>query len=212
MVGVDVALTQFVEQDAQRAAVQAMLDGAINARLCVSATASGATIDVALANHRVGHGWPSGSNQDRRAWVELAAKSGATELLHVGSFPVGTPVNTAADPLAFVLRDHDFDKSGAEVELFAGAVTYTSAQLPAEVTSNVADPRYDNAVHKSYDVAQMPDQVTMQVNIRPLDYDLIEAVVKSGDLDPGTIAPLSTFTLAQTRLEWSASSGPCVGN
>ncbi len=211
MVGVDVALTKFPEQDAQRAAVQAFLDTAIDARLCVSQSAAGATIDVALANRRVGHNWPSGSNQDRRAWIELTAYAGGAAILQTGSVPADQAVSKALDPMALLLRDHIFDMDGKPTELFWQAATFDSKQLPAQVTSNTADPKYDNSVHAMYAVAQVPDRVTMQVNIRPLDYDLIDELVASGDLDPSTIAPLETFTLTNTRLEWTTAAGACVG-
>jgi hypothetical protein len=207
MVGVDLALTDFPERDEQKSAVQAFLDTAIEARVCVDGT----TIDVALANRQVGHNWPSGSNQDRRAWIQLTAYAGGTPILTTGDIPADKAVGKAADPFAFVLRDHLFDKDGKETELFWQAVKFTSTQLPAPVTSNTADPRYDNSAHKTYTVTQAPDRVTMQVNIRPVDYDLIEELVASGDLDPNSIGPLSTFTLAKTRLEWTTASGPCVG-
>jgi hypothetical protein len=210
MVGVDVATIDFPERDAQRAAVQALLDTAIDARLCVTPTAGGATIDVALANRQVGHNWPSGSNQDRRAWIELTASAKGAPLLETGKIPADGSVAKAADPLAFVLRDHIFDKDNKETELFWQAVRYTSAQLPASVTTNTTDPRYDNSVHNSYTVTLVPDDVVMQVNIRPIDYDLIDELVSSGDLDPQTVS-VTTFTLAPTRLEWQPNAGPCVG-
>jgi hypothetical protein len=208
MAGVDVALTDFPEKDAQHTAVQAMLDTAITARLCVNGT----SIDVALSNRKVGHGWPSGSNQDRRAWIQLTAYAGSDVVLDTGSIPANASVAQTADPLAFVLRDHLFDSAGAETALFWQAARYTSAQLPPEVTSNPASPKYDNSVHKVYPLDRAPDHVTMHVAIRPMDFDFIDELVRSGDLDPAAIAPLSTFILDQTRLDWTPASGACVGN
>src|SRR5262249_47333682 len=146
----DTALTPFPEADAQRAAVQKLLDDAVDARLCVQASGQGAKIDVALANRKVGHGFPSGSNQDRRAWIELSAFVGSTAVLETGKIPAHASVAAAADPVLFLLRDHIFAANGAETELFWQAVRFTSAQLPAALTSNPTDPAYDNSVHASY--------------------------------------------------------------
>ena len=40
------------------------LDSAIEAKLCVTASGTGADVEVTLSNTKVGHGFPSGSNQD----------------------------------------------------------------------------------------------------------------------------------------------------
>jgi hypothetical protein len=210
MAGVDVVLTDFAERDAQRKAVQANLDTAIDARLCVTPGATGAVIDVALANQRVGHNWPSGSNQDRRAWVELTASRAGAVVFESGKVDGAASVSKTLDATAFLLRDHLKDAQGAETDMFWQAASFTSAQLPAAVTSNPANSAFDNSVHKQFAVTDVPDRVDVQVNIRPIDYDLIESLVASGDLDPASIAPLSTFTLASTKLSWSSGGAPCV--
>lgn len=212
MVGVDLALTPFADKEHQRAAVQKMLDDAIDARLCVKPEGAGATIDVALINQRVGHNWPSGSNQDRRAWVELTAYAGGQPVLESGHVPDDVAVKDFVDPNLFLLRDHDYDDKDQETELFWRTVRFTSKQLPAAVTSNPASPEFDNSVHQLYPVAVKPDRVVMALKIRPVDHDLIETTASIGGLDRSTIDPLTTFTLAKTKLEWDATKGDCVAS
>lgn len=205
MVGVDVALTAFPGKDDQRAKVQRMLDDAIDARLCVDPSGSGAVIDVALINRRVGHAWPSGANQDRRAWIEITALAGGSVIFESGHVPDDVAVARFSDPNLFVLRDHDFDTAGNETERFWRAARFTTNQLPAAVTSNPANPKFDNSVHVAYVVATPPDRVFMAVKIRPIDHDLIELASQSRIVDLRGIDPTSTFTLAKTRIEWNAA-------
>ena len=42
----------------------------------------------------------------------------------------------------------------------------------------------------------------MRVKIRPLDFDLLDQLVASGDLDPGVAELVPTVTLTSTQLTW----------
>jgi nitrate/TMAO reductase-like tetraheme cytochrome c subunit len=209
MVGVDLALTPFPEKDRQREKTQQFLDDAIDARLCVERQAAGGfDVDVALRNQRIGHGWPSGSNQDRRAWIELTAYVGEKVVFESGHIPDDVAVSRFPEPNLFVLRDHDFDAQGLETDLFWRAARFTSNQLPAAKTS---DPRVDNSVHVKYLISAQADRVTMAVKIRPIDHDLLDELAASGDLDKTALDPIPTFTLQKTRHEWTAAHrDPCV--
>jgi hypothetical protein len=210
MVGVDLALVQFPAKDVQKSKVQAFLDGAIDARLCVRPQGAGATITVSLRNQHVGHAWPSGSNQDRRAWVEVTADAAGKEILHSGNVPDGTSVDSVQDPNIFVLRDHDTNASGQEDELFWRAVNLTSHQLPAATASDT-DPR-GTWVDATYPANVIPDRVTMALHIRPVDGGLLRVAQQVGGLDLGSLDPVPTFTLAKTQLEWTPDKNvPCVG-
>lgn len=213
MVGVDVALTPFPQKVEQRKMVEAFLDDAVNARLCVNedVTTSTANVEVTLKTEVVGHAWPSGSNQDRRAWIELTAFRGGSVIFESGHIPDGVAVEAARDANLFLLRDHDFDTQGVETELFWRTARFESKQLLPQRTSNPARPGYDNAVRTNYPLAAMPDRVTMAVKLRAIDFDLIETLEKEGVLDRRSFDPLPTFTLGKTKIEWTAASaGPCV--
>ena len=79
--GVDLALTPFPEAEAQRTAVQSLLDTTLQTALCVRGTGTNANLVVVVDNVASGHKWPSGAAQDRRAWFEVAAFSQGRELV-----------------------------------------------------------------------------------------------------------------------------------
>lgn len=201
MAGVDVALTSFPGKEDQRARVQNFLDDAISTRLCVTANGAGAQIDVALRNEKVGHGWPSGSNQDRRAWLEVVATKSNAVVFESGRIPDDASIASAADPDLFLLRDHDFDADGNETELFWRSAKFTSAQLapPSRATP-------DPTVHKTYATAAMPDTVTVVLKLRPVDFDFLAAA----EIDLASVDPIATFRLAGSERVWTASGPSCV--
>ncbi|HSO31443.1 MAG TPA: multiheme c-type cytochrome [Labilithrix sp.] len=209
MPGVDVALTPFPERESQRTGIQKMLDDAISAKLCVTAdAAAGVHVEVTLRSEKVGHSWPSGSAQDRRAWVEIEGTRGGAAAFASGRIPDDRSVAASADAQIFLLRDYDYDADGRETSLFWKTKTFKNVQLP--VASSLRSPEADRSVLHAYTFpGAMPDKVTMRVKIRPLDFDLLTELVTSGDLDPGVAALVPTITLASTQLTWQPG-GPCV--
>lgn len=201
MPGVDVALTPFPEMEAQRAAVQRDLDPAISAKLCVGAD----QIQVTLDNIFVGHGWPSGAMQDRRAWVELIAYRAGEVIFETGNVKEGEAVSKLADPAPWVLRDRILDEAGKEVHMFWDARSYESVQLPPSVTNDPRDARFFHAVTRTFYNVFAADRVTLRVRLRPMDFDVLDDLIASGDLEPTVRDRLSTFTLASTVIEWNKS-------
>lgn len=206
MPGVDVALTPFPETGPQRAAVQKSLDESLSAALCVTEDAvTGVHVEVTLRNEKVGHSWPSGAGQDRRAWVELEAKRGGSVAFSSGQVPDRTAVSKAADPAILLLRDRHYDENDVETPLFWRTVRVESSLLP--VASSSRRPESDYTLVRTYAFpGPMPDDVTMRVKIRPIDFDLVDELVASGDLDPATAERIPTFTLASTVLRWVPGS------
>ena len=209
MPGVDVALTQFPEMDAQRAGVQKLLDDSISAKLCVTVDpVAGVRVDVTLRSEKVGHSFPSGSAQDRRVWVDLEGFRGGVVAFASGQIPERKAVSTAGDPQIMLLRDYHYEADGRETELFWRTVTIKSVLLP--VASSSRGPESERSLVRTFKFpGTLPDSVKMQVKIRPLDYDLLDELVTSGDLDPTVAALLPTFALASTELSWVAGSD-CV--
>lgn len=206
MAAVDVAMIDFPERDAQRALVQKVLDAAVDARLCVTTGAAGAEAEVSLTNKRVGHGFPSGSTQDRRAWVEIIGYAGGSEVFSVGKIADDVSVASVADSSLILLRDHDYDADGRETHLFWRTIRFEGTQLAARLPNQ---PAGDSLVRK-YTLPDV-DRVTMRLRLRPMDHDLLQDLVESGDLDAEVAKRVTTFTLASTVLEWTkAAAGPCV--
>lgn len=201
MPGVDLALTAFPERETQRIAVKKILDDAISAKLCVTADAAGVRVEVTLRSERVGHSFPSGSAQDRRVWVELEGTRGGAVAFTSGQIPERKAVSASADSQILLLRDYHYDAEDHETELFWKTVRFKNVQLPVAPSLKSPDSAR-SIVHPYAFPGALPEKVTMRVKIRPLDFDLLDALVSSGDLDPGVADLVPTFVLASTQLTW----------
>jgi hypothetical protein len=207
MPAVDVALTPFFGADVQRTSVQRLLDSTILTKLCVKQTPLGIVADVTLDNAFAGHKFPSGANQDRRVWVELFAyKNGAT-MFSSGVVEDRKPASALVDPTFWLLRDKIFRTDGKETHLFWEAARVEPEQLPAALTNDPLDPTFIHSVTRTYNLAAPPDRVTMRVRMRPLDFDLLDDLVGSGDLDPQLLDKIPTYDLASGTKEWTIARG-----
>lgn len=209
MPAVDVALTPFNDEPAQREAVQRFLDTTLLAKLCVKQTPkAGLIAEVTLDNAFAGHKFPSGAAQDRRAWVELIAYRGGAQVFASGVVADKKAVTNVADPNLWVLRDKHFGADGKETHMFWETASYASELLPAATTADRSDPAFYHAVTKSYSLPlPTPDRVTMRVRMRPLDFDLLDDLVATRDLDPALLDRIPTFDLASTVKEWTMAGG-----
>ncbi|MBX3232404.1 MAG: hypothetical protein KIT84_22530 [Labilithrix sp.] len=208
MPGVDVALTPFFGVEEQRQAVQTFLDNTLLTELCVRVTPTdGPVAEVTLDNAFAGHGFPSGANQDRRAWVELIATKDGAPVLTSGVVEDRKAASKHEDPDYWLLRDKVFRPDGTETHMFWEAARFEAAQLPPAVTADTLDPRFIHSVKKSYRLPVIPDSVKMRVRMRPLDFDLLDDLVASGDLDPAILAQVPTWDLASGTREWTIAAG-----
>jgi hypothetical protein len=205
--GVDIALTPFPQTDAQRAGVQANLDPALVAKLCVQPPTAGDTVAVTLDNAFVGHDWPSGAVHDRRAWVEVTAYQGASTIFTSGAVPDGTSVDALTDPNLWLLKADLLDSQQNKVKFMWQATSENNVSLPVALTNDPNDPRYYHSVTKTYPVPPEADRVDIQVHIAPVALEVIDDLIASGDLDPSYRAKLPVFTLAGTHLEWTTAKG-----
>jgi hypothetical protein len=216
MVGVDVAITKFAEADDQRAAVQAALDPTLVSRLCVSITAGNVVAEVTLDNAFAGHDWPSGAAYHRRAWIELVAyDSTGAEIFHTGAVPDDQSLATQITKDASIVHfgAQMYDGTGAPVEMlwpatkidFGGNTPDTSFLLLPAVTNVPSDPAFVHAKNSDYTLPSDKEavKVTAAVHIRPVDYDFVDDLIASGDLDPALRTKLDTFTLGGTQLTWT---------
>jgi len=214
--GVDVALTDFPEIEAQKQAIQASLDTTLLAEICVRGAGSpGATIQVVLDNAGAGHKWPSGASQDRRAWVELKAYAGDQIVYQSGVVPDGQSVADITDPDLWWPRECMLDKDGKQVHMFWEAADFDENTLPGAVTNNMADPAfYSTHVVRTFPrptseppaLATPPDRVTMRVIMVPVGLDVLDDLIASGDLDPSFKDKMPSFVLAPTVLEWTEAA------
>ncbi|HKQ71318.1 MAG TPA: multiheme c-type cytochrome [Polyangiaceae bacterium] len=208
--GVDLALTPWPEKEAQRRAVQAFLDTSLQSTLCVNGFGDATTIMVVLDNVAAGHAWPSGSAQDRRAWIEVTAYSGEEIIFSSGSVADGASPTELIDPNLWLIRDCLFDQDNKEVHMFWEATSYTSNLLPVPITANRSDPAfYKQHVFKMYPegrgqtLPKAPDRVRLRVRMMAMGHDVLEGL----DLDPTILAEIPTFTVGR-ELVWTTAIDP----
>ncbi|MBX3209428.1 MAG: hypothetical protein KF764_30625 [Labilithrix sp.] len=207
MPAVDIAITPFFGVEAQRAAVQRLLDQTLITKLCVKQTPLGIVADVTLDNAFAGHAFPSGAAQDRRVWVELFAYKSGAVIFSSGVVEDRKAASALVDPNYWLLRDKNFTKDDRDTHLFWEAARVESELLPAAVTADPLDPRFIHSVTRSYPLPAAPDRVKMRVRMRPLDFDLLDDLVASGDLDPALLDKIPTWNLASATREWTSELG-----
>ena len=208
MVGVDIALTNFPGRDTQRQATQHELDHALMAELCVVPSAGGSEINVRIDNVSVGHRWPSGASQDRRAWVEIRAFKDGEVIFETGAFGDDEPI---IDENTWVFHDRGYDTSGEIAHMFWDIAYTEVSTLAANTTLDPTDPAYYHAQERSFPLSGIePDRVEMRVRIRPVGLDMLEDLVSSGDLEADIISQMPVFDLGSTVLQWNGPIGSCV--
>lgn len=204
--GADVALKDFPESDMQKSKIQDFLATSLQSAVCVGAGSAG--IEIVLDNVAAGHGFPSGSAQDRRVWVEVIAYANGMPFYTSGGDD--TPLDNP-DADLWLLRDCIFDEQQKPVHMFWEAATYESHQLPGQVTFDPLDPRfYKTHVFRSFPkaatLAMVPDRVTMRVRFQPIGLDVIDDLIGSGDLDPAIKSKMPTFDVGK-MVEWTPATG-----
>ena len=186
----------------QKKFVEQTLDPAISSKLCVVPAVDGVQLSVTLDNALVGHAWPSGATHNRRAWLELVAYTGADVAYSSGVVGPDEAVTASASPPLILLREQLFDDSGQPTFFMWNATTARSLLLaPA-----TGDPLHSTQT-AAVKVAANVDRVTARVRVRALDYDVVDALVASGDLAPSYARGLPTLSVAATVQEWTADRG-----
>jgi hypothetical protein len=209
---VDLPLTAFPGADAQaqRHSVQAQLDGVLQGTVCVDDVAR--RITVALDNVAVGHSWPSGASQDRRAWVEVTASAG-DQVIYRSGLAAGETAEDAADPDLWLIRDCIFDENQQEAHMFWQAASLTANALPGPVTPVLTDQSSFARTHlkRAYPVAApftvAPDRITLQVYLKAIGDDVLASLVESHDLDATVAAAVPRYQLGGgANLEWTRAT------
>jgi hypothetical protein len=199
------------------AAVQDALDNdSITGALCVSLNSG---IEVILDTPKLGHDWPSGASQDRRAWLEVIAYDGNNNVIYSsGVVPPGVavtdtaynPATDAGDPDLFLLRDCMFDAQGKETHNFWQAATRNGYELPPLASFDASALAYTSHIFLTYPgpnnrvrypmglLTEKPARVTLRLLLQPVGLDVLNDLVDSGDLSPdsGAIANMPTFSVS----------------
>lgn len=213
-VGVDVAVTEWPEKEAQLAGIERDLFGSILPKLCVTPVAGGYSVEYNLDNVFAGHAVPSGAGMDRRFWAEITVWRGDEIVLQTGVVAADQAVADVAetDPLLWQIRDFGRDADGEVAHMFWDVREVTSELLPAGVTNDMTDPRFNHSVSRFFDVVgEVPTRATAVVHVRPIGLDVLDDLIDSGHLSAAIRGAFPTFTLAGSQLEWTTADGPgCV--
>lgn len=220
--GVDLALTPFPQAAEQRAAVESALDVTLRAELCVVELPGAAVIEALLDNVGAGHRWPSGAAQDRRAWAEVRAFSGASEIYASGVVADGEPVSESTDPDLWLLRDYVTDSAGQEAHMFWEVAAYDNdcgtpgpgCTIPGAVTIDSASPDYyithvTRRFPRDTTISGVVDRVTLRMRIRPMALEVLDDLVQTGHLAASVKDAMPTLDLLPNReisdvtLEWT---------
>jgi Cytochrome c554 and c-prime len=189
--GVDLALVDWPEREAQKQAVQRALDDALRMSLCVRGTpASPADLMVTVANTS-GHKWPSGAAQHRRLWFEVTAYKDERVVYRTDGEDV------------WMLGDSLFDGAGQRTHRMWEAVTVESTLLPPWPT------RVQRSFPRTGALAEYPDRVTLQVRLQPFPLDFFDELFAAPEelgLTAGTVQAIRATLVPLTvgpQLEWT---------
>ena len=206
---VDQALTPWPDQTMHAAEIQKQLEKSLQSAVCVQKSGTGARISVQLDAVGVGHGFPSGAALDRRVWVEVVARKGGQVVYQSGVRGDHEVVENAGDPDLWLMRDCGKNAAGDVVHMFWEVAQTVGNALPAQVTFVQTDPRfYQSHIRADYPqsggvLPVMPDEVTMRVRMQPVAREVLEDLVKSGDLTQALADAVVTLPVGAT-LTWTA--------
>ena len=200
--GVDVALTDFPDREAQRLAVECDL---ANSAFIFSLDRGELPTDFKVVlETEAGHRQPSGAAQDRRMWLELIAYDAAGEVI----FESGTieddesEVEAENDPdenrRAWMFRDRLVGADGEEVHMFWEAVDFQSETLPFRTSLSP-----DHVRERTYRLPAEPARITTRMRMRPMGFDVLQSLVDSGHLEEDVIAEMPTLPMYGGYGEWT---------
>lgn len=230
--GVDVALTPFPQIDEQRAAVQKDLDAAVQivglrplgsrepmGGICVEQT-DGGVITVRVDTPSVGHMFPSGVAEDRRAWIETKAYNANGDVIwSSGVVPPGMDPEDINDPYVNCQMglngcsgfwDRNTKADGTPAHFFWEVANVDSKLLLPQTVLDENAPGYDHSRTVMYrvgpSIVQQVDKVEAKLYIRPLPFVLLNDLVSSGDLDAAILDKVPTFASKGASSTWLRST------
>jgi Cytochrome c554 and c-prime len=220
---IDQALTPFVETDAQNLAIADILDPAIaligpiptgstaaTGGICVTPEAGG-TITVRVDGLGIGHKFPSGAAQDRRAWIELVAFDvNDMPVFSTGVVPDGMDPEQIADPNLKFYSDLTFKQDNTRAHFFWEITRFDDSNLLKQPTTLVkTDPAFDHSRTDRYVIGALTNQIdhiSAQIHIRALPFEVLQDLVSTGDLSPTVVTQLKTLSISSTVRTWTRAT------
>jgi hypothetical protein len=230
--GVDQALTPFPQIDEQARAIQRDMDVALQivglrplgsrepyGGICVEQV-DGGVITVRIDTINVGHMFPSGAAQDRRAWIETIAYNAAGDVIFSsGVVPDGMDPEDIGDPYIDCTMgqngcsgfwDRTFKDNGQPAHFFWEVATVDSKLLRPAITLDENAPGFDHSTTVKYrvgpTVVQTVDRVESRLRMRALPYAVLDDLIASGDLAPEIRGRLNTLDAAGAKSTWLRST------
>ncbi|MDB4985796.1 MAG: cytochrome c family protein [Myxococcaceae bacterium] len=212
--GVDLALSDFPDREAQRRAVECALG--LNTRF-YSITLSALGELVVKVETSAGHHQPSGPAFDRRLWLEVIAydKNGAV-LFASGTIADGeleekAPGTPGYDSQLVLFRDWLYDAEGQLTHDFWNAAASTSygdgfASLTLPAAQQLGTAHTLDARYTLLDAARIV-HVCLRLRMRPGGLDVLKDLVASGDLDAAVLPQMPTFSLQGASVTWRPDDG-----
>jgi hypothetical protein len=211
--GVDTALSEFPDREAQRRAVECELS--LGTRVYDVATDGVGGLKVRVETS-AGHRQPSGASLDRRLWLELIAYDAAGEVvfesgrIEDGELEQGPPGSPGFDPQLALFRDWIYDADGREAHMFWEAAStadypdgYASLTLPAPLA-----PMTPHTLEARYQIPGFARvaRIQLRLRMRALGIDVLQDLVASGDLAEAVIDELQTFTVHGAAVEYDPTT------
>ena len=226
---VDQATTAFPETDAQAAGIKDILDPALTiigprplaggippGGICLDQPATG-QLSIRMDTIQIGHFFPSGAAQDRRAWLEVIAYDASGNILfQTGNVPDGMDPEEINDPNLVGFWDRTFKADNTPAHFFWDVATVQSKLLKPPVTTVTTDPMYDHSTTATFNVGPIEaniDKITARIRVRPFAYSVLDQLVQSGDLDPAIASKLHTLDSVGGHAVWTkATEGMGIGS
>ncbi|MFT5433475.1 MAG: hypothetical protein ACI9OJ_004181 [Myxococcota bacterium] len=207
MVGVDTALRDWPQRAEQQAEVQRELDTSLIVDMCVFEDVDATRLLVTFENIAAGHGFPSGATQDRRVWTEVTVWSGDEVIYESGKLADDQPLSSIEDTDVIWFGKKMLDCDGKEVHMFWEVCSTEGETLPAPKSLSPID-LAEVHISKTLLVAGPPaTRVALKVKMRPMNLDVLNSLVESGDLSEEIRDAMPTFTLGATEIEWTVDLG-----
>jgi hypothetical protein len=230
---VDQALSDFTDGiPTQTDGVESILKGSINiigptptdmsqppGGLCLEPIGGG-QITVRMDTIQIGHNFPSGAAQDRRAWMELIAYDASnTVLFSSGVVPDGMDPEDIHDdwvdctnPTGFQCTgfwDRVTKPDGTPAHFFWDIANVDSHFLRPPVTFDSFSTMFDHSTTAKFPVPAVSNQVdhmTARILIRPLNYAMLNDLVASGDLDAAIVPKVKTLVAKGSVKTWTRAT------
>lgn len=221
--GIDQALTPFPEMEEQARQIERDLKNAVAVTgptkidgsaglggICVTPVGGG-EISVRVDSINVGHAFPSGAAQDRRAWVQVIAYDASDNVVfESGRVPAGMDPEQIGDPNLFGFWDQIYKANNQPAHFFWEITRVDSSMLlRPSVTLDPLDPRADHSTTKKFSVAGLFSQIARvetRLFMRALPYAVLDDLIASGDLAPGIRDQLTTLEIARGHRVWKKTA------